>query len=568
MVFDKIRKILQKNTSALIAAGLGISVSLVILPLVIISINQVVRNGEKKFTEFEVLRAENLIQNEIDRTSRTLGDWSNWNDTYQFAMDANQDFVENNLFSDTFINLDINSIIVLDKSHQIIYAQYFDNVTRSIIESPIDFPSLLATYPELSDMNAPDGYKGLATLQDQVMIIASNPILTSVNEGPAQGNIIFIKMLNEHRLNGLSAITLRKLEIYSIETLPKDSPSIPKSSILNNNVYVFPKNINAITGFKYLSDLKQKPIIILQVENPRDLYLQGRSTKVIVISILLVLILLLSIIAFYFTNSLLKEREHRKEEDVALKLLDSTRQNAIELEKRVIERTRELEIKNKDLETFNYTVSHDLKSPLRGISGYSTLLISEHANQLDTQGRVYLQNIINAAQRMNLLIEDLLSYTKAERKDIIKTSVDLGKLIDTLLMEYSESLSKRKITVTRQLDCQTVLVDREGITVALRNLLDNAVKFTQSNPAPRITIGCKEIQNQAVISVSDNGVGFDLKFHDKIFDIFQRLHLNEEYPGTGVGLALVKKTMERMDGKVYAESQIGVGSTFYLEIPQ
>jgi len=568
MVFTKIKLVLQKNTSLLIALGLAAIVSLVILPFVIISINQVVKNGENKFTELEVLRAENLIQDEINRTSRNLGDWSNWNDTYQFAQNANQDFIENNLFAGTYINLNLNSIMVLNKDHQIIYAQYFDDNTQTITDSPFDFSSLLVDYPELTDMDAAEGYKGLAYFQGQIMIVASNPILTSINEGPTQGNIIFIKMLNEYKLSDLSAITLRNLKIYSIETLPTDSPAIPESSILKEDVFVFPKSINTITGYKYLSDLKNKPVIILQVENPRDLFLQGRSTKVIVISILVVLILLLSIIVFYFTKSILIEREHRKEEDVAHKLLESTQQNAIELEKRVIERTRELEIKNKDLETFNYTVSHDLKSPLRGISGYSTLLISDHADQLDPQGKVYLQNIINAAQRMNLLIEDLLSYTKTERKDIIKTSVDLGNLIDKLLLEYSENLSKRKITIARQLDCQTVLVDREGITVALRNLLDNAVKFTQSNPDPKITIGCKEIQNRTVISVSDNGVGFDLKFYDKIFDIFQRLHLHEDYPGTGVGLALVKKTMERMGGKVYAESQIGVGSTFYLEISQ
>lgn len=568
MVFEKIRKAFQKNTSGFIAAGLAISASLVFLPLVIISINQVVKNGEKKFTELEVIRFENLILDEINQTSRTLGDWSNWNDTYQFAKKPNQDYIDNNLFADTFINLDLNSIIVLNQSHQIVYAEFFDDETQTIADSPIDFSSLLIAYPELSDMDAPEGYKGLAYFQEQVMIIASNPILTSLNEGPPQGNIIFVKIFDTHRISNLSAITLRNLGIFSIETPPKDFPTLPEPSILKDSVLVIPKNINTITGYKYLTDLKNHPAIVLQVENPRDLFLQGRSTKIIVISILLVLILLLSIIAFNFTNSILNAREHRKEEETAHKLLESTRQNAIELEKRVIERTRELEIKNKDLETFNYTVSHDLKSPLRGISGYSTLLISEHADQLDPQGKVYLQNIVNAAQRMNLLIEDLLSYTKSDRKDIIKTNVDLGNLIDNLLLEYSENLSKRNISIKKNLDCQTVFVDREGITLVLRNLLDNAMKFTQSNPNPKIVIGCTETLKGATFSISDNGVGFDLKFHDKIFDIFQRLHLAEDYPGTGVGLALVKKTMERLGGKVYAESQIGVGSTFYVEIPQ
>jgi signal transduction histidine kinase len=568
VVVEKIRQGILKKIPLLIAAGFGLIVSIVILPLMIVSINNVVKNGEIKLTEFEVSRVENLIQEELDRTSRTLGDWSSWNDTYQFALDGNQDYVENNLFEDTFINLDINSVLVVNSSNQIIYSKYFDAFTQTFADFPFDFSSLLAAYPQLSDMNNPDGYKGLLYFQGHVMIITSNPILTSVNEGPPQGNIIFIKMLDNQRIANLSRITLRSFGIFSTDSLPKDSPTIPEPMILKNDVHVYPKNINTIVGYKYLSDLNNEPTIVLQVENPRDLFLQGRTTKSIVITVLMGLILILSITTYYFSNNLLIARELREKEETKAKLLESTRLNAIELEKRVIERTRELEIKNKDMETFNYTVSHDLKSPLRGISGYSTLLVKEHADQLNAQGKVYLQNIIDAAQRMDLLIQDLLSYTKANRNEIVKTTVDLEMLFDSLLFECGEDISKRDISVIKNLECKHLLVDLDGITLILRNLLDNAVKFTKNSPHPEIVFSCKEGQNNVIVSVADNGVGFDLQFHDKIFNIFQRLHLSEDYPGTGIGLALVKKTMERLGGRVYAESQLGVGSTFYLEIPQ
>ncbi len=568
MVVENIRQGILKKIPLLISAGIGLVVSIVILPLMIVSINNVVKNGEIKLTEFEVSRVENLIQEELDRTSRTLGDWSSWNDTYQFALDGNQDYIENNLFEDTFINLDINSILVINSSDQIIYSKYFDASTQTIADFPFDFSSLLAAYPQLSDMNNPDGYKGLLYFQGHVMIITSNPILTSVNEGPPQGNIIFIKMLDNQRIANLSRITLRSFGLFSTDTPLQDSPTLPEPMILKNAVHIYPKNINTIVGYKYLSDLNNEPTIVLQVDNPRDLFLQGRTTKSIVITILMGLIVILSITTYYFTNNLLIARELRKEEETRAKLLESTRLNAIELEKRVVERTRELEIKNKDMETFNYTVSHDLKSPLRGISGYSTLLIKEHADQLDTQGKVYLQNIIDAAQRMDLLIQDLLSYTKANRNEIVKTTVDLEMLFDSLLFECGEDISKRDISVIKNLECKHLLVDLDGITLILRNLLDNAVKFTKNSPHPEIVFSCKEGQNNVIVSVADNGVGFDLQFHDKIFNIFQRLHLSEDYPGTGIGLALVKKTMERLGGRVYAESQLGVGSTFYLEIPQ
>jgi signal transduction histidine kinase len=567
MLFDKVKEVLQKNTSALIAGGLGVGVSLVIFPLVIISINMVVKNGENKFTELEVIRVENLIVDEIDRTSRSLGDWSNWNDTYQFAENQNQEYIENNLFAETYENLDLNSIVILNSSQQIVYGEYFDDETQSITDSPIEFAPLLKAYPELADMNRPEGYKGLAFNQGYVMIVASNPILTSLNEGPPQGNIIFIKMMNKQRINHYSKITLRDIAIYSVETTIEDSPAIPAPANLKDNVFINPKNLTVITGFKYLSDLQNNSIILLQVDNDRDLYHQGRTTKVIIIVILSVLILFIAIIAFFFTRSVLNARELREEEETSAKLLESTRQNAIELEKRVVERTRELELKNKDMETFNYTVSHDLKSPLRGISGYSALLINDHANQLDATGMDYLQKINVSSQRMDQLIQDLLIYTKANRNEINRIEVDLDTLFDTLLLEYDEEISKRNIAIVKNLECARLVVDREGFTLVLRNLLDNALKFTKTNPNPKIVIGCKMNDTNVIFAISDNGVGFDLKFHEKIFDIFQRLNQAEEYPGTGIGLALVKKTMERMGGKVYAESQIGVGSTFYLEIP-
>ena len=238
-------------------------------------------------------------------------------------------------------------------------------------------------------------------------------------------------------------------------------------------------------------------------------------------------------------------------------------------EKRVIERTKELEIKNKDLETFNTTVSHDLKSPLREISSYTSLLLSEHAaQQLDEEGLSYLQHLVGGTERMNVLIENLLLYTKTERQNIKKTDINISDLIDDLLLDYSEEIAKRKIRVHKNLECENLFIDRDAITLVVSNLLDNAIKFhPDHNSAPEITLHSKVSEGFCIVSISDNGIGFDIRFHDKIFEIFQRLHLVEEYAGTGIGLALVKKTMERLGGRVYATSEIGVGSTFYLEIP-
>ena len=566
-MLTKISPTSQKNTSLLISIGLGLGIAIIILPIMLISIAMVVKNGEERLTEIEVSRVENIIQEEVNRTSRSLGDWANWTESYDFARGTNDDFVVNNMMDETFINLDIHQIVIINTKKEIVLNKFYNNEDPTLLDPPIDVSLLLNMYPDLVDMDTPAGLKGMAVIGGLPLVVTSNPILTSFNEGPPSGRMIFIKYLDDNSINKISALTLKEIDILPVDDL-KNSPSIlPPFSSNQDEIYAFPINTETILGYKYLKDLYGNPILILRVENSRDLNLQGRTTMVIISGILLLLVGLLCTIAYHFTKAVLSARERKKEEETAAKLLEETRQNAVELEKRVVERTRELEIRNKDLETFNYTVSHDLKSPLRGISGYATLLITDHASQLDDPGKAYLQKLVDAASQMNLLIMDLLSYTKTERTESKKTRVDIERLLDQLLLDRKDELAEKDINIVKKIECKQVMVDRDGINLALRNLLDNAIKFTQTNENPEIKINSKKIDGNCMISVTDNGIGFDMKYHDKIFAIFQRLHLPEEYPGTGIGLALVKKAMERLGGKVYAESEIGKGSTFHLEIP-
>ena len=248
-------------------------------------------------------------------------------------------------------------------------------------------------------------------------------------------------------------------------------------------------------------------------------------------------------------------------------LFEQLRQNAAELEARVDERTKELRSKNKELETFTYTVSHDLKAPLRGISGYSSLLMEDYADQLDDEGKRYLSNLVNSTERMNLLIEDLLSYSRVERREIKKSSINLNDLVEKTINEYQQDIKSENIQFKLQIEYGTLITDREALSQALRNLIDNAVKFTKGCSQPEISIRSEKVENKCLISIQDNGIGFEMKYYDKIFEIFQRLHLAEEYPGTGVGLAVVRKAIERLGGKIWAVSEPGSGSTFYLELP-
>jgi PAS domain S-box-containing protein len=238
------------------------------------------------------------------------------------------------------------------------------------------------------------------------------------------------------------------------------------------------------------------------------------------------------------------------------------------LENRVEERTRDLENKNRELETFTYSVSHDLKAPLRGISGYSRLLMEDHSQQLDEEGLKFLQTICNSTEQMNELIEDLLSYTRLEKSSMIIRPVNLYPLMASILVDSASETSARRIKVSNYLPNITVQVDEKAIRQVLRNLIDNAIKFTRIVESPEIEITGKELSHSVILSIRDNGIGFDMKYHDRIFDIFQRLNPSDAYPGTGIGLAIVKKMMLRIGGKVWAESKPGEGTIFYLEIPK
>jgi signal transduction histidine kinase len=256
------------------------------------------------------------------------------------------------------------------------------------------------------------------------------------------------------------------------------------------------------------------------------------------------------------TESRLRESEQRY------------RQLSIELEERVTQRTAQLENKNRELETFAYAVSHDLKAPLRGIDGYSRLLLDTYADKLDQEGRLFVQNIRQAVGHMSQLIEDLLAYSRLERRPSIREEVNLAAIIEEVLTERQLEMESRRVSFHLDLQCQHVLAEPESLSQALRNLIDNAFKFTQAVDAPLIEIGSKNSGQAVIIWVKDNGIGFDMQYSERIFDIFQRLHRVEEYSGTGIGLALVRKAMHRMNGRAWAESAPGYGATFFLEIPQ
>lgn len=250
--------------------------------------------------------------------------------------------------------------------------------------------------------------------------------------------------------------------------------------------------------------------------------------------------------------------EQKKAEEMILQMNE-------ELEQRVKERTAQLEVSNKELESFSYSVSHDLRAPLRHINGFSQALLEDYADKLDGEGKHYLQEIRNASKEMSNLIDDMLQLARISRSEIRKNLVDLSKLAKEILFQLQAREPKRKVTVNIE-EGLSAYGDQRLMEVMLNNLLGNAWKFTSKKVYAQISFGEERKNGQAVYFIRDNGAGFDMKYADKLFGVFQRLHRTDEFEGTGVGLAIVHRVVRRHGGQVWAESILNEGATFYFTL--
>lgn len=236
-----------------------------------------------------------------------------------------------------------------------------------------------------------------------------------------------------------------------------------------------------------------------------------------------------------------------------------------ELEQRVTARTAELETINKELESFSYSVSHDLRAPLRSIDGFSNLILRKNAHLLDEEGKDYFQRVLNATRQMGQLIDDLLKLARLSRVEITLEVTNLSDMASAIAQEFIVSQPQRKVRLTIEPDV-IAKVDKNLIRAALYNLFENAFKYTRNNDVTEIYFGKTRENGKAVYFIRDNGVGFDMRYVDKLFGAFQRLHSTKEFEGTGIGLATVQRIIHRHKGRIRAESEKGMGAAFYFTL--
>ncbi|MCU1220534.1 MAG: sensor signal transduction histidine kinase, partial [Candidatus Angelobacter sp.] len=242
-------------------------------------------------------------------------------------------------------------------------------------------------------------------------------------------------------------------------------------------------------------------------------------------------------------------------------LLQTIQAHAGELEGRIAESERT----NAELEAFSYSVSHDLRSPLRAIEGFSDIILTDFGGQLPAQVQEYLQNIIQSATRMNRLVQDLLNYGRLSRIEIESAPVNVAAAVEAAIDQLDENL-RDKVTSTVD-PCLAVAAHMATLTQALFNLINNGLKFHAQGKTPHVSVSALQNGKSAVIQVCDEGIGIAPQHHERIFQVFERLHSGDAYPGTGIGLAIVKRGIHRMGGAIRVESAPGKGSRFFITLP-
>ncbi|MGQ0536800.1 MAG: sensor histidine kinase, partial [Methanobacteriota archaeon] len=262
-----------------------------------------------------------------------------------------------------------------------------------------------------------------------------------------------------------------------------------------------------------------------------------------------------------FFTAILRDITDRKKAEAEIRSLASS------LERRVAERTRELAEANRELEAFAYAVSHDLRAPLRAVDGFGQALLEDAAGSLDERARRHLDRIRAAIQRMGLLIDELLELSRVGRAAMRRGPVDLSGLATEIGAELAAGAPRRAVRLAVAPGIR-VDADRALLMILLRNLLENAWKFTSKNPTATIEVGAKSIGGERVFFVRDDGAGFDPEFADRLFVPFSRLHSAEEFPGTGVGLSTVLRIVRRHGGRAWADGAVGKGATFHFTLPE
>ena len=551
---------------------------------------------EQQNVQTNLERAKNSIDGELADLVKVCGDWAPWDDSRDFVLGKKPEFVASLLSAESIANLNLNFMIFVDVSGKIYHTVAVDPEKVEFVELPVAVVDSILANKSLLTMTEPkDSKSGLIILPDEVVMVAAQPISNNQWTTPVSGTLITGRYLDEQMIEILSERT--KLDI----------------SVLNNNeaargsdvsMNIVSKDI--IDGYADISDIAGDKHITLKVTMPREIYNRGLTTvryftaaiisTVVIILMVLVFVLQKIIlrpingltekfadirIDYYSDTKLYTERSDEigslarsfdsLMENLRNKLaeLRESRNAATSLNSELISTAEKLEQTNGELKNFAYIASHDLREPLRKISVFGSMLQKSLKGKIADDDAENLDFMIDGAKRMTQMIEGLLAYSRVNTKTHSSETVSLDNIVKEIgQLELSVAIEEKNAIIDTSQSLPEVDVDPVQIRQLIQNLIANGIKYQAKGNAPHITITSRPAANEMVrINITDNGIGIPAEFQQAIFVMFKRLHSKTEYEGTGIGLAVCKKIVERHGGQIGVESQPGKGSTFWFTLP-
>ena len=562
-------------------------------------------------------RCIGALRREISNLDKFTKNQAASDETYRFLKDQNSDYSNTNLGVESLTKNKLNLIYICDITGKVVWGEIRDletNETIQLDELPAEpWPQ---THPLLGHKTVQSYTAGIFLTQRGPMLIASRPIITSRNEGPIRGTFITGRFLNN---NVLAAVTAQVLVDLKVWTIADGSVPAKEREVLNHikaesQFYIRKGRDKLLHVYTLLPDIQRVPALLMRADIHRDTRAKGiawlirsnlLSNLTAGLSVMLVLLLLLRhtlvapikkltnhVVAIgkdkdmsarlsmqrsdeigtlaqefnRMVEQLAQAREKLLEQsyslgkaEMASRVLDETRKRAAELE----EAYRKLGKVNQELKDFTHIVSHDLKAPLRGIKTLANWILSDCADKLGDQANEQMNLLLDRVERMYHLIEGTLQYSRAGCVEEKRKQVNLNDLIPEII---SMVVPPENITVTIENELPVIEGEEVHIMQVFQNLLSNAIKY-MDKPQGWIKVGCVEQDGFWKFSVADNGPGIEEKHFEKIFKIFQALPTSPDFEGTGVGLTVAKKIVELYDGKIWVESKVGEGSTFFFTLP-
>ena len=564
---------------------------------------------EEQIMSQNVQRVLEALDNDLDILDRLAIDWGHWDDTYTFALDRNPAYLTANYpeGGDTPLYLRLNLMMILDASGQILFAQRVDLDTREVVSVSDDFLAQLRPYmPHLSHSQLDSRLSGIVPMREGPLLVASRPILTSSYEGPSRGAMVLGRFLNNSEVERLEQLT--NLADIAVEWFATPHPSEDIQAVRRrleqdpHSRVIQPRDKTTILGYASLQDITGQPLLLVQVAQDRNVYAQGQtSLRYLVLATVTTAVIFSVITLVLLERSVLSRLKRLSQQvnhtgaahDLSIRVSLAGRDELSDLaetinwawdqlaqsQQALQQKSEALAASNAELEQFAYVASHDLQEPLRKIEAFGVALQEDYAQQLDEAGQSYLSRMQNAAGRMRRLIQDLLELSRVTTQTQTFSRVNLTEVVQSVIADLEPQIQQLGAQIEVN-GLPTLEADPTQMRQLFQNLIGNGLTFHRSDAAPVVMVTSKEWDNADIahqggsveemyqISVADNGIGFDEQYRERIFQMFQRLHTRDEFPGTGIGLAICAKIVKHHGGRISASSQLGQGSAFTIFLPR